>query len=207
MSDAVRVAVMEIRTTAYRAYVAAGASSGEAEAVGAAAARAEVLIGGGVRLAVAGLDRVPRERLGARVVEGTPDRLDDPADRAPLLAARLALDWLAATGRPVAVPGLPWDDALGGALPDGVAAVGPASGVAAVDGGLARFDGTGGTGLEPVDGVLFAHAAPTVAVDLIDAATAAERVRLAGARGVAVDAAAWTALDVAAARYLVPEAG
>jgi len=102
----VRVAVAEIATSVYRAYVAEGASSGEAEAAAAMAVRAERVAADGVRLAAAGLGRITAGRVGAEVVDGDPPRLDDPAERAPLLRLRLALDWVAATGRPILVPEL-----------------------------------------------------------------------------------------------------
>lgn len=205
MSGTTRVALMELRTAVYRAYIAAGASSGEAEAAAEAATRAEVLVGGGMCLAEAGLGRVPG-RVGARVVEGAPDRIDDPASRAPLLAARLALDWLAATGRPVVVPGLVWDDALVGALPAGVCAIGSECGAAALADGVALFDGTGGLDVEVPDGVLFVRAIPGRVRREIDGESVRRRWREAGAQGLDVPADAWAALDAAAARYLVPEA-
>lgn len=206
MSETARVAVMEIRTAVYRACVAEGASSGEAEAAGAAAARAEVLVGGGVRLALQGLGAIPRERIGARVEDGEVARLVDPAGRAPLLRIRMALDWLGATGRAIVVPDLAWADALVGALPPGVAAIGPDRGAACPDGGVALFDGTGGIDAEPVHGVLLLRAEPTAARARIHREEADRRLADAGATGVVVDARDWALLDAAAARYLVPEA-
>ena len=127
-----RVAAMEVRTAVYRAYVAGGASSGEAEAAAELATNVELIDGSGVRLAVAGLDRFPR--VGAAVVDGDPARLADPEDRAPLLRLRIALDWCAATGRPIVVPGLTWSPALaaGDAHPDGALITGPCRAAATV---------------------------------------------------------------------------
>ena len=120
-----RVAAMEVHTAVYRAYVAGGASSGEAEAAAELATTAELLAGDGVRRAVDGLGRFPR--AGAAVEDGDPARLVDPEDRAPLLRLRIALDWCAATGRPIVVPGLAWSPALaeGAAHPDGALITGP----------------------------------------------------------------------------------
>ncbi len=206
MSAVVRVAVAEIRTAVYRAYVVEGASSGEAEVAGATCAVAEVQIGGGLRLAVDGLGHIPHERIGGRVEEGSPARLIDPADRAAVLQLRMALDWLGDTGRAIVLPGIAFADALVAGLPDGVAAIGPERGVAAADGGYLLFDGAGGLTVSAADGVLLIRASPTDVREYLGSAALAHRWRQACAEGIEVDAAAWHALDEVAVRYLVPDA-
>lgn len=107
-----RVAVREIREAAFRAVVAAGASSGEAATTADLVVLGEVLDGAGV-LALAGeLDRVPRGRQpvscsgGSHLARHDPVVLHDPACRGPLLLGPSAADLAAAGPRPVLLPGV-----------------------------------------------------------------------------------------------------
>lgn len=208
----VRVAVAELQTAAYRALVAQGASTGEADAAAVACAEAEIHGAGGIALAVAALARVPRERVGAQVEDGTPARLVDPAARALILQARMALDWLAAhQSAAIALPGEHGASALVGALPAGTMAIefsggAPVGGCAVTAaGGLVRFDGDPGCAVHGVaDGIVLLAGEPHVG-EITSAAERRERRLRACADGVLVDAALWRALAESAERYLVPE--
>ena len=209
----VRVAVAELQTMVYRALVAQGASTGEAEAAAAACAEAEVHGAGGLVLAVDALDRVPRERVGAQVEDGSPARLVDPAARALILQARMALDWLAShRAGAIALPGERGAGALIGALPCGILALDFANGepvggcAVTADGALVRFDGDPGCVAPAVaDGIVLLAAGPPTGT-VTGPAERRNRWLQACADGVLVDAAPWRALLVGAERYLVPEA-
>ncbi|MBP0460244.1 hypothetical protein [Streptomyces montanisoli] len=106
--DGFRVAVREVREAAFRAVVAAGASSGEAAAAADLVVLGEVLDGTGVFALADELDRVPRGRrpLACRDSAGsTVVVLHDPAGRGPLLLGPPAADLAAAASRPVLLPG------------------------------------------------------------------------------------------------------
>ena len=207
-----RVAVAEIRTAVYRAFVAAGASTGEADEVADACTIAEVDDAGGVQLAVAGLSRVPRGRVGAVVEAGVPARLRDPASRATILQVRMALDWLGAhPGQAIALAGAVGATALGGALPAGGVAVEfaagePSGGCAVTPGGdLLRFTGAPDCSVPPcADGIVMLLATPTVGT-LLRTAERHRRWLAACADGICVDQQAWRTLTLAAQSYLVPE--
>lgn len=208
-----RVAVAELRTMAYRALVAEGASSGEAEAAAVACAISEVEGAGGLALIVAAAGRVPRERIGARVNAGTPARLVDPAARAAVLQTRIALDWLGAhPDEAIALPGVTDAPSLIGALPRGTTAVGFVDGAAVGgcaitnDGNAVRFDDDGGIDVPAVDdGIVLIAAAPRSG-EVTPAAVREVRWAEACAQGVIVERATWHALLGIADRYLVPEA-
>lgn len=218
-----RVAVGEIAVEVARAYVAAGASSGEARVAGDAAARAEVHVGDGVALAAEGLSAVPSARVGLAVETGDLPRLVDPADRALLLRVPVGLAWLGGTPDRclIALPGAACPPAVAGLLlraqPPGVA-VGACPVVAGRPG-----DGVG----VAADGALLdvaATAVPVAAAALGDGLVllrldaAAQRSlrasadalavtwRAASATGLEVDGSAWGVVARAAARYLVPDA-
>ena len=219
-----RVAVGEIAVEVARAFVAAGASSGEARVAGDAAARAEVHVGGGVALAAEGLGAVPSARVGLAVEAGDPPRLVDPADRALLLRGPVGLAWLG--GAPdrslIALPGAACPPAVAGLLlrsqPPGVA-VGACPVVAGRPG-----DGVGvaadGALLDVAAAAVPAEAAAALGEGLVllrldAAAPASVRAsadalamtwRAASATGLEVDGAAWGVVARAAARYLVPDA-
>jgi hypothetical protein len=227
MSDEprVRVAVAEIQTGVYRAFVAQGASPGEARVAADAAALAEIATGDGVALAAADLQRVPREAVGVAVEGDAPPRLADPRRRALLLQLPIALAWLGARAdrTTLAVPHERCPLAVGGILRRAgvpgvaVAAVGMVGGVAtggvavdadagllelAGDGGLVAADAVAALG----DGILLVRAPARlegftrVAPDELE-----RRRRAAGVDGLQVDAEAWRAVDALAKRHLVPE--
>lgn len=220
-----RVAVGEIAVEVARAFVAAGASSGEARVAGDAVARAEVHVGGGVALAAEGLGAVPAGRIPLAVEAGDPPRLLDPADRALLLRVPAALAWLG--GRPdrglLALPGAGCPPAIAGLLlrarPPGLAvAACPVTAGRAGDGVGVDADGAlldvaaaavpaaaasalgEGLVLLRLDGAA-AHAAVRASADAL-----ALTWRAASATGLEVDGAAWGVVARAAARYLVPDA-
>ncbi|MFE2376838.1 hypothetical protein [Streptomyces sp. NPDC059398] len=103
--DGFRVAVREIREAAFRALVAAGASSGEAATAAELVVLGEVLDGTGVRALAEELDRVPRGRHPVACSGDTLLVLHDPAGRGPLLLGPPAADLAAARSRPVLLPG------------------------------------------------------------------------------------------------------
>ncbi|NDZ77874.1 hypothetical protein G3I19_04910 [Streptomyces sp. SID10853] len=100
-----RVAVREIREAAFRAVVAAGASSGEAATAADLVVLGEVLDGTGVRALADELDRVPQGRQPVSCSGDTLVVLHDPAGRGPLLLGPPAADLAAAGRRPVLLPG------------------------------------------------------------------------------------------------------
>ena len=208
----VRVAVAEIRTAVYRALVAQGASTGEAETAAEACAVAEVDGVGGVALAVAALERIPRERVGARVEAGSPARLIDPAERAVVLQARMALDWLAVhRDQAIALPGEHGAASLSGLLPAGAMAVEFAGGVAiggcavTTTGDLVVFGAGEASAVPAVAEGIVLLAATSPAGELIEAVERQRRWHDACRSGVQVDAATWGVLMRTADRYLVPE--
>ncbi|MBM3680223.1 MAG: hypothetical protein FJW81_02665 [Actinobacteria bacterium] len=219
-----RVAVGEIAIEVARAFVASGASSGEARVAGEAAARAEVHVGGGVALAAEGLAAVPTGRIGLAIEAGDPPRLADPADRALLLRVPVGLAWLG--GRSdrglIALPGAGCPAALAGVLlrarPPGVAvAACPIVAGRAEDGLGVGADGalldvaagavpTAAAAQAP-DGLVLVRldAGSEDAVERVSAAALAMSWRAASATGLEVDGAAWGVVAAAAARYLVPD--
>ncbi|WP_406134901.1 hypothetical protein [Streptomyces sp. NBC_01089] len=100
-----RVAVREIREAAFRAVVAAGASSGEAATAADLVVLGEVLDGTGVRALADELDRVPQGRHPVSCSGDTLVVLHDPAGRGPLLLGPQAADLAAAGRHPVLLPG------------------------------------------------------------------------------------------------------
>jgi hypothetical protein len=218
-----RVAVGEIAVEVARAFVAAGASSGEARVAGDAVARAEVHVGGGVALAAEGLGAVPPGRIALAVEAGDPPRLVDPADRALILRVPAGLAWLG--GRPdrglLALPGLGCPPAVAGLLlrarPPGVAvgacpvvAGRPAAGVGvAADGALLDVGARAvpaGAAAGLGDGLVLLRL-DAAAFGSVRASADALAVtwRAASATGLEVDGAAWGVVARAAARYLVPD--
>lgn len=207
-----RIAVAELRTAVYRALVVEGASSGEAEAAAETCVRSEVHGARGLALAVAALGRVPQDRVGAHVESGVPARLVDPARRALVLQARMALDWLGAhPGEAIVLPGERGAAMLLGALPRGSSAVDVVDGIA--EGGCAftpagdavRLDGSDDPATGDVETGIVVRATAPVVGDVIPAAVLAEGWEHACAEGLLVDVAEWTALLRVADGYLVPE--
>ncbi len=208
----VRVAVAEIRTAVYRALVVQGASTGEAETAAEACAITEVDGGGGIVLAVAALERIPRERVGAWVEDGSPARLVDPAARAVVLQARMALDWLAVhRDEAIALPGADGATMLSGVLPAGSMAVEFAGGVAiggcavTAVGDVVVFGADEDSGVPAIaDGIVLLVAAPRGGV-VIESSERDQRWAAACRSGVQVDEVIWGALIGIANLYLVPE--
>ncbi|MFF3494562.1 hypothetical protein ACFYWS_24780 [Streptomyces sp. NPDC002795] len=109
-------AVREVRDTAFRAVLAAGASAGEATSVAELVVLGEVLDGTGVRALLDELGdvphgRVPVERHTDRADTGI-DVLRDPAARGTLLLGPSAADHAAVGRRPVFMAGMAWAPAL-----------------------------------------------------------------------------------------------
>ncbi|WP_328334724.1 MULTISPECIES: hypothetical protein [unclassified Streptomyces] len=100
-----RVAVREIREAAFRAVVAAGASSGEAATTADLVVLGEVLDGAGILALADELDRVPRGRHPVTCSGDPLLVLHDPARRGLLLLGPSAADLAAAGARPVLLPG------------------------------------------------------------------------------------------------------
>lgn len=227
-----RVAVREIHEALYRAFIAAGASAGEAATAAAIAADSEVHSGAGITAALSELPRVPSGHVPMSRDPQHPDRLLDPAGRGPLLRMPVATDLVAAIGRPLFLTGMIWNPVIPAALhrtcsDQGIALaaveVTDTGAVGAVSVGYP--DGSTDWAVQqPVttallDGIAYDQALEvtvTAGVLLMPAALGAtrtgrhsavtrnQRADKAFAGGVQVDAVCWAALYAAAALFLVP---
>lgn len=229
----VRVSLREIRDVAFRAVLAAGASSGEAAAAAALVVLGEVVDGAGVRALVDELGRIPRGRIPVSREGAALDVLHDPAHRGPLLLGPLAADLAVAGGRPVLLAGATWTPATEWILVNSAAHAGipllaarigahggpDASVLAAPDGALYRATDAAEGGphlpLSPdspvphVQGTLLSGwTAETLPADLVPIRSSAQHDKhfaTATRNGLCVDPEPWSRACAASRRFLVPE--
>lgn len=211
-----RVAAREVREVAFRALLARGASGGEAAAAADAVLWAERVDASGVAALLAELDRPPAGRIP---VHRQPVRdlevLRDPAGRGPLLVGPLACDLVAATDRPVLLPGWPITAALEAfaratALSTGVPVAlrtRARTSIVTEDGRVFRTEVLvphHSPLPEPGDGLVICPLRRAVAIP-----AGASEITLPdatpSATGLWVDANSWTAAYTASRQFLVPE--